>query len=126
MSFWPILFLMAYIRPLEIILAKKTTELVLFFHKKTTKLVFLWLNMGQKNIKVLINYFVSITVCVAAIFLQTKANYFGDTTFFSKIFGILTDNFNPINFSLSQRYLLMKCALLLICSFGSGLFLVKW
>ena len=36
-----ILFLMAYIRPLEIILAKKTTELVLLFHKKTTLLNFL-------------------------------------------------------------------------------------
>ena len=31
--FWPILFLMAYIIQLEIILAKKTTELVLFFIK---------------------------------------------------------------------------------------------
>ena len=48
-----ILFLMAYIRPLEIILAKKTTELVLLFHKKTTKLVFLWPNMGQLCFKVL-------------------------------------------------------------------------
>ena len=44
---------MAYIRPLEKILAKKTTELVLLFHKKTTKLVFLWPNMSQKSIKVL-------------------------------------------------------------------------
>ena len=33
------------------IVAKKTTELLLFFHKKRTKLVFLWLNMGQKSIK---------------------------------------------------------------------------
>ena len=32
---------MAYIRPLEIILVKKTTELVLLLHKKTTKLAFL-------------------------------------------------------------------------------------
>ena len=32
---------MDYIRPLDIILAKKTTELVLFFHKMTTKLGFL-------------------------------------------------------------------------------------
>ena len=40
-----------YIKPLEIILAKKTTELVLLFCKKTTKLVFLWPNMGQKSIK---------------------------------------------------------------------------
>ena len=31
---------MAYIRPLEIILNKKTTELVLIFHKKTTKASF--------------------------------------------------------------------------------------
>ena len=30
---------MPYIRPLEIILAKKTTEIVLLFHKKTTKIV---------------------------------------------------------------------------------------
>ena len=30
------------------------TELVFFFHKKTTKLVFLWPITGQKNIKVLI------------------------------------------------------------------------
>ena len=43
---------MAYIRPLEIILAKKTTEFVLVFHKKTTKLGFLWPNIGQNNIKV--------------------------------------------------------------------------
>ena len=32
---------MAYMRPLEIILAKKTTDLVLLFHKNITKLVFL-------------------------------------------------------------------------------------
>ena len=36
------------------IVAKKTTELVLLFHKKTTKLVFLRPNMTQKSIKVLI------------------------------------------------------------------------
>ena len=48
-----ILFLMSYIRPLEIILAKKKTELLLLFHKNTTKLVFLWPNMGQNSIKVL-------------------------------------------------------------------------
>ena len=35
------------------IVAKKTIELVQFFHKKTTKLVFIRLNMGQKGIKVL-------------------------------------------------------------------------
>ena len=35
------------------IVAKKTTELVLLFHTKTTKLVFLLPNMGQKSIKVL-------------------------------------------------------------------------
>ena len=46
-----ILFLMAYIRQLEITLDKKTTELVLLFHKKTTKLVFLWPNIGQKASK---------------------------------------------------------------------------
>ena len=44
---------MAYIRPLEIILAKKTTELVILLHKIITKLVFLWPNMGQKSFKVL-------------------------------------------------------------------------
>ena len=48
-----ILFLMAYIRPLEIIVAKKTTELFLLFHKNITKLVFLFPNMGQKSFKVL-------------------------------------------------------------------------
>ena len=35
------------------IVAKKTTELVLLFHKETTKLVFLWPNMSQKSTKVL-------------------------------------------------------------------------
>ena len=45
---------MAYIRPLEIILAKKTTEIFLLSNKNTTKLVF-WPNMGQKIIKVLNN-----------------------------------------------------------------------
>ena len=35
------------------IVAKKTTELVLLFHKKTTKLVFLWPNIDQKCFKVL-------------------------------------------------------------------------
>ena len=35
------------------IVAKKTTELVLLFHKNITKLVFLWPNMSQKSIKVL-------------------------------------------------------------------------
>ena len=44
-----ILFLMAYVRPLEIILAKKTTELVLLFYKNITKLVFLWTNMSQNS-----------------------------------------------------------------------------
>ena len=44
-------FVFQYIRTLEIILAKKTTELVLHFHKKTTKLVFLWPNVGQKASK---------------------------------------------------------------------------
>ena len=38
------------------IVAKKTIELVFIFHKKTTKLVFIWLNMGQKSIKVLSIY----------------------------------------------------------------------
>ena len=47
------LFLMAHNRPLEIILAKKTTELVLFFHKNITKLVFLWPNTDQKCSKML-------------------------------------------------------------------------
>ena len=37
------------------IVAKKTTELVLIFHKKTTKIVFLWPNMGQLGFNVLIN-----------------------------------------------------------------------
>ena len=45
---------MALYRPLEIILAKKTTELVLFFHKKTIKLVLLWPNMDQLCFKALI------------------------------------------------------------------------
>ena len=35
------------------IVANNTTELVLLFHKKTTKLDFLWSNMAQKNFKVL-------------------------------------------------------------------------
>ena len=38
---------------LEIILPKKSTELVLLFREKTTKLVFLWPNMSQRGIKVL-------------------------------------------------------------------------
>ena len=46
-----ILFLLAYIRPLEIILAKKATELVLLFHKNIIMLVFLWPNMDQKTSK---------------------------------------------------------------------------
>ena len=36
------------------IMAKKTTELVLLSHKKTTKLVFVWPNMDQLCFKVLI------------------------------------------------------------------------
>ena len=36
------------------IVAKKTNELVLFFHKNKTKLVFLWSNMSQKSCKVLL------------------------------------------------------------------------
>ena len=39
------------------IVAKMTIELILLFHKKTTKLVFLWPNVGQKNIKVLKSLF---------------------------------------------------------------------
>ena len=53
--FWSILFLMAWYKTLEVILFKKNTEIVLLFHKKTTKQVFLWPNMGQKTIKVLKN-----------------------------------------------------------------------
>ena len=34
-------------------MAKKTTKLILFFHKNKTKLVFLWPNMSQKSFKVL-------------------------------------------------------------------------
>ena len=45
---------MAYIRPLEIILAKKTTELVLLFNKNITNLVFLWPNNELKSFKMLI------------------------------------------------------------------------
>ena len=44
-------FFFGQYRPLEIILAKKTVELVLLFHKKTTKLVFLWPNMSQKMLQ---------------------------------------------------------------------------
>ena len=47
-----ILFLIAWYNPLEIILAKKTTELL--FHKNITKLVYLWPNMSEKSFKVLI------------------------------------------------------------------------
>ena len=36
------------------IVAKKTTELVLLFHKNITELVFLWSNMSQKCFKILI------------------------------------------------------------------------
>ena len=41
-------------RPLEIILAKKTTEIILLFHKNISKLVFLWPNISQNFFKVLI------------------------------------------------------------------------
>ena len=67
MLFWPIMgqrksnlvvFLwkrrMSSVISNALILAKNTTELVLLFHKKTTKLVFFWPNIGQKSIKVLI------------------------------------------------------------------------
>ena len=39
------------IRPLEIILAKKTTELVLLFHENINNLDFLWPNIGQKKLQ---------------------------------------------------------------------------
>ena len=39
------------------IVAKMTTELIILFSKNITKLVFLCPNMGQKSIKVLINYY---------------------------------------------------------------------
>ena len=55
-----LLFLTAYIRPLEILLAKKTTELVLLFHKNITDLVFLRLNVGQKSFKVLNHQFLEL------------------------------------------------------------------
>ena len=42
------------------IVTKKTTELVLLFYNNTTKLVFLWPNMGQKIFKVLIKLFIFI------------------------------------------------------------------
>ena len=47
-------------RPLEIIVAKKTTEFVLLFHKKTTNLIFLWPNISQKSIKVLTYIYINI------------------------------------------------------------------
>ena len=37
------------------IVAKKTTELFLRFHKKTTKLVLIWPNIGQLCLEVLIH-----------------------------------------------------------------------
>ena len=43
------LFLLAYIRPLEIVLAKKTTELVLLFHKKNNKASFHLVQYGPKK-----------------------------------------------------------------------------
>ena len=48
-----ILFLMSWYRLLETIFAKKTTKLVLLFHKNITKLVFLWPNVSQKYFNVL-------------------------------------------------------------------------
>ena len=41
---------------LEIVLAKKTTEFVLLFHKHITKLILLWHKMGQRSFKVLSKY----------------------------------------------------------------------
>ena len=62
----PILFLMVHIRPLEIILAKKTTELVLLFQKNITKLVFLWPNLSQKCFKELIvSIWMLINCCIS-------------------------------------------------------------
>ena len=65
-SFSKILFLMVYIRPLEIILDKKTTELVLLFHKNITQLDFLWPNRGQKSFKVLNEWYI-LAWCIALI-----------------------------------------------------------
>ena len=52
-----ILFLMAYIRPLEIISWPKRQLSSFSFFIKKTKLVFFWPNMGQKSCKVLKLYF---------------------------------------------------------------------
>ena len=73
---------MAYIWTLKIIMAKKTTGLVLLFHKNITKLIFLWLNMGQTGFKVLINeilYIVKLKITDARIYAIKKidVNFIG-------------------------------------------------
>ena len=52
------LFLWAFVvKQSNNFVAKKTTELFVLFHKKKTKLVFLWPNLGQLCFKVLIIYY---------------------------------------------------------------------
>ena len=60
--FGQILFLITYIRSLEILLVKKTTQLILLFHKKTTKLVFL-------NVKILIWSAITFTFTIIFLYL---------------------------------------------------------
>ena len=45
-----------HIRPLKIILVKKTTEVVLLFHRNVTNLVFHWPNMSQKQLQSIKQY----------------------------------------------------------------------
>ena len=54
------------------IVAKKTNELVLLFHKNITKQVFLWPNMNQKWLKVLNNiglFYVMLNAFIIIFFL---------------------------------------------------------
>ena len=51
MLFWLILDQRKTSLVVFLVVTKMTTELVLLFHKKTTKLVFIWPNMDQKASK---------------------------------------------------------------------------
>ena len=93
-------------------MAKKTTELFLLFHKNITKLVFLWPNMGQKSIKVLIkNYIKSLFLknLVVLLFLTKfeilKKQNTREKTLRYKLLTVYDRNCPPLDmYQISQFY----------------------
>ena len=87
------------------IVAKKTTEIVILFHKKTTKSVFLWLILSQKSIKMLtyILYLIS-TLHISFLIYNILFNFFLYFVYKEKVFNEILFHVSIFIHSLQTRY----------------------